>query len=152
MAKVKDLTGKKFKRLTVISFIETRGKSSHAYFKCKCKCGNIIEVRGSHLKENNIVSCGCYAKEIGSKILTKYANSKKHIGKGNPQWKGDKAKYSSIHSWLKRHFNKDNMVCQHCNNNKKLDFALLKNKKYIHNRDNFILLCRSCHIKYDRNL
>lgn len=56
-----DLTGQTFNYLTVI---EKGKKSNHGYYwKCKCKCGNLIEVRGDCLKSGKSKSCGCYQKE-----------------------------------------------------------------------------------------
>lgn len=142
-----DILGKKFGRLIIVEFVETRGISSHAYWKCKCICGNEKIVRAGHLKNKIIKSCGCLSREKASKRLKIYANSKAHKGQGNPAWKGDEANVSAIHNWLARFFKKK--VCEKCGNTKTLDWALKTNKKYSHNRKNFIVLCRSCHFKYD---
>lgn len=58
----KNYLGFIFNKLTVLKFIEIR--NGHAYWFCKCDCGNKVIVRGSHLKENNIKSCGCFLKGI----------------------------------------------------------------------------------------
>ena len=81
--KVKDIKGKKYNKLTVISFDSVRGKSGHAYWLCKCDCGKEKIVRGSHLGVST-VSCGCHARELSSIILKKYTNSEAYKGKGNP--------------------------------------------------------------------
>ena len=52
------LSGKKFGRLTVEKF-EYCGPNGHAYWRCKCDCGNYKVVRASHLKSGNVISCGC---------------------------------------------------------------------------------------------
>ena len=40
--------------------------------------------------------------------------------------------------------------CEECKvTDKKLDWALLKGRKYLRKRENFKILCRSCHLKYD---
>ena len=48
--------------LTVIERVENEG--TRAKWRCKCKCGNIIEVIGKNLRNGNTRSCGCLAKEL----------------------------------------------------------------------------------------
>ena len=67
-------------------------------------------------------------------------------GKHNPQ-----SNYASTHNWLKFHFSKadrcENIDCPKTSNT--FQWALLKCKKYEKKRENFIMLCRVCHCKYD---
>lgn len=55
---IKDITGQKFGKLTVI---KTSGKSKSGNIKwlCKCECGNTTEVVGSKLRNGHTKSCGC---------------------------------------------------------------------------------------------
>lgn len=53
----KDLTGKRFGRLTVIKRIGNNGKQ--ALWLCECDCGNEIQVTTNHLTSGNTQSCGC---------------------------------------------------------------------------------------------
>lgn len=53
----RDLTGKKFGRLTVIAFSHKSKGSLH--WKCICDCGNFKNVRSNLLKNGSISSCGC---------------------------------------------------------------------------------------------
>lgn len=63
----KDLTGKKFYYLLVLN--KTRkDKNGHWYWRCKCDCGNIKEILGSHLMQGNVKSCGCYNSKRASKF------------------------------------------------------------------------------------
>lgn len=66
--RLKDLTGQKFNRLTVIERVENKGEK--VCWKCRCDCGNEITVRGSDLKGNLTKSCGCFQKEKASKRAT----------------------------------------------------------------------------------
>lgn len=68
---IKDLTGQKFGRLTVIEFHEI-DKGENALWLCKCDCGNEIVVRGCNLKNGNTKSCGCYHSENMKKLFTKH--------------------------------------------------------------------------------
>lgn len=62
MGRAKDLTGRRYGRLTVI---ERRGSDKHgnAMWLCKCDCDNEIVVRGDKLRSGNTKSCGCYKKD-----------------------------------------------------------------------------------------
>ena len=58
--KIKDLTGQKFGKLTVIEYL---GIFNHkARFECICECGNTKVVTGVHLRNGHVRSCGCLAK------------------------------------------------------------------------------------------
>lgn len=61
--KMKDLTGIKYNRLTVIGFSERIGKNY--YWNCVCDCGNtkIIVVQSGQLKNGGTKSCGCWNLE-----------------------------------------------------------------------------------------
>lgn len=54
-AKIKDLTGQKFNRLTVLGI----ASRNPLFWECKCDCGNITRVRTSNLKRGQVKSCGC---------------------------------------------------------------------------------------------
>lgn len=60
-----DLTGQRFGRLEVLSIDEAVKERS--YYSCKCECGKIKSIRGSHLSAGRSTSCGCYAAEQASK-------------------------------------------------------------------------------------
>lgn len=76
MIKVKeDLTGRIFGRLTVIKQIEDHVCSDgrhRACWRCKCECGNYIDVIGYSLtrKRYPTKSCGCWVREIINKTNT----------------------------------------------------------------------------------
>lgn len=67
----KDLTGKKFGRLTVIEMIYDKKQDGGTKCKCKCDCGNIITVLQRSLTYGSTVSCGCYQKERTIEVGTK---------------------------------------------------------------------------------
>lgn len=68
IGEVKDLTGRKYGRLTVIEqhgFTErNKHGSRQAIWYCKCDCGNYCEMpSGTLTRKRNNHSCGCLAKE-----------------------------------------------------------------------------------------
>ena len=63
-------------------------------------------------------------------------------------WQGKRASYQAIHTWLRKHHKKPK-TCLACKAEKKLDWAS-KTKEYSRNIDEYLALCRSCHIKFDR--
>ncbi|QQE75199.1 hypothetical protein [Brevibacillus composti] len=56
-----DLTNQRIGRLTVLSRSGNIGK--HPAWLCKCDCGKTTTVRGDHLRNNLIRSCGCLEEE-----------------------------------------------------------------------------------------
>lgn len=56
---LKDLTGKKIGRLTVIKIMEGRYNRQIKYL-CKCECGNETVVAGHNLITGRTKSCGCF--------------------------------------------------------------------------------------------
>lgn len=65
MSKVKDLTGKRFGRLTVLDFAFI--KKRRAYWRCLCDCGNKTATRGISLTRGDTRSCGCLRTERNTK-------------------------------------------------------------------------------------
>lgn len=72
--------GDRFGFLEIIGRAESKG--NHSYVKCKCDCGNIINVRVAHLKgqsHGRTISCGCATQSSGEVKITqllKQANIK----------------------------------------------------------------------------
>lgn len=61
----KDITGKKFGRL--VPFEKAPNRNGRTFWKCICDCGNVVEVRGEHIRNKATISCGCYSKESHKK-------------------------------------------------------------------------------------
>lgn len=60
--KLRDMTGSRFGRLTVLGRA-SGGDSRKVYWLCRCDCGNETTVRGDHLRYGLTSSCGCYQSE-----------------------------------------------------------------------------------------
>lgn len=71
MAKIlKDLTGKRFGKLTVVSFdhmLRTR-----SYWKCVCDCGGTRIVSVDHLRNGDTVDCGCIVRKKAPPLHIKH--------------------------------------------------------------------------------
>ena len=61
----KDITGKKFNKLTALTFSHLN-KSRHAVWICKCECGNETTAQSRFLINGAKKSCGCIRNEVGS--------------------------------------------------------------------------------------
>lgn len=72
MVKTKeDLVGRKVGRLTVIKqvddYIGSRGKHYDQWMcECSCKDHNIVVLRGSNIRGQRTLSCGCLRKEVAA--------------------------------------------------------------------------------------
>lgn len=76
MPKLKDISGKRYGKLTVIKRdIDKTGK--RVFWKCQCDCGNVVSVRGDSLGRNTN-SCGCVKKEQDVANLGRYTTGESH--------------------------------------------------------------------------
>ena len=73
------LINQTFGRLVVKEIIYN--KSTHTKARCMCECGQEIITQVYYLLSGHTKSCGCYRKEHGSKIGSKFT---KHGLVGNP--------------------------------------------------------------------
>jgi hypothetical protein len=79
-----DLSGKTFSRISVLWFLPD--KSKHSKFWCRCECGVEKSIFAQALISGAVVSCGCLAKEILVKRLTKHGHSGKNRTKTYNSW------------------------------------------------------------------
>lgn len=61
---IRDRTGERYGRLTVLAFVEMRGKTS--IWRCRCECGSEKEYRLNNLTQGTSQSCGCLHRERAS--------------------------------------------------------------------------------------
>lgn len=61
-----DLVGQRFGRLTVLERLGSNG-GKYVYWRCKCDCGNIVDVATRGLRSSGTVSCGCNRREKAEK-------------------------------------------------------------------------------------
>jgi hypothetical protein len=60
-ANIVDMVGRKYGRLTVLSYAHTINRKT--YWNCVCDCGNTYLARNCHLTSGNTKSCGCLGVE-----------------------------------------------------------------------------------------
>lgn len=64
----KDLTGQQFGRLTVLCQSSKKTKDGRPYWRCKCDCGNELDVFVGSLLRGVTQSCGCLNSEQSAKM------------------------------------------------------------------------------------
>ena len=74
IGKLKDLTGHKINRLTVLKRVEN-DINNNTRWLCRCDCGNEVIVIGDNLRRGTTKSCGCYNRETLSKARYKHGHS-----------------------------------------------------------------------------
>lgn len=95
MRKIKDLTGQKFNRLTVLELHHKKQRYDKKgikngftyYYLCLCDCGNTKIVSKNNLVTSHVQSCGCLARETKSKIHLVHGKRKTRLYE---IWKGIK--------------------------------------------------------------
>lgn len=78
MTRLKDLTGQRFGRLTVL-YRFGRANMKYVTWLCRCDCGKTKVVRGGCLTNGSTKSCGCLHNEVAAKVATRHGC----IAKGN---------------------------------------------------------------------
>ena len=58
-----DITGQRFSRLTALWPLETRDSKGSVVWRCRCNCGNEVDVSYNCLMYSEVKSCGCRKKE-----------------------------------------------------------------------------------------
>lgn len=72
----KDLAGKKFSRLTVVSYAGRLGKEKRHSWLCKCDCGNGHTAMEKLLLCGHTKSCGCYQRDSRGQSVRTHGRSK----------------------------------------------------------------------------
>jgi len=63
--KLRDYTGEKFGRLTVVDqyLLEDNTGYKRTFFECECSCGEVLTVRSNNVLTGRTQSCGCLLLE-----------------------------------------------------------------------------------------
>ncbi len=69
-----DLTGQRFERLLVLDrapdYIDRQNGKRVVMWRCRCDCGEIVEVMGHNLRDGKTKSCGCLRRETSRSNMT----------------------------------------------------------------------------------
>lgn len=99
MGRIKDLTGQKFGRLTVIKDSGLRASNRSVKWECLCECGNICYKTSTSLKSNHFQSCGCYLKDWMKENKVKDITGQK-FGKWTALERTDELADSNSYKWI----------------------------------------------------
>lgn len=102
-------------------------------------CGKSIWKKPSQIKKERLFcsrSCGYKGRNVHPKR-----------GVIHPAWKGDKASYFVIHKWIRNNYGKAK-ICEYCKSTKNVHWANISHK-YKRTIEDFMQLCKKCHVKYD---
>lgn len=92
---IKDITGQKFNRWTVLNFVETR--NHNAYWLARCECGTERILSTAYLTSGMSQSCGC--------LRTERAKEFKKYGELERDDKNHPVLYKRYHSIKQRCYN-----------------------------------------------
>jgi hypothetical protein len=111
-----DLTGRRFSRLTVLSFAGV-GSRANALWLCRCDCGKEKVANAWHLRKGGTKSCGCLRRE---KVTVHGESRTRHNGGGTPEWVSWRGMIKrcrdSSHAHWKYYGGRGITVCEHWRN------------------------------------
>ena len=84
-------------------------------------------------------------------IKCRKSSSPNQKDQNNHNWKGDRAGYVAIHTWINRKLGKPD-ICEHCKSDNLFAYKIQwanKDHKYKRNLKDWIRLCSRCHKRYD---
>jgi hypothetical protein len=77
-ARLDDLTGQVFGRLTVVGRAPNRPGSRHVRWLCRCECGGTAEPQAQSLRRGRTRSCGCFYRERMKVVRRTHGHTSHH--------------------------------------------------------------------------
>ncbi len=149
----KDITGRKFGRLTARDLVSTaRGIS---IWRCVCECGGITELTYGRLTSGHTKSCGCLQSENSSALASKNLAGRK--GPEHPRWDpsisdAERSAYRSTSSWRSSVLTRDKFVCAACHSeDARCAHHIVGYARCVERRkdiSNGATLCEPCHHRF----
>lgn len=144
----KDLTGQRFGRLVAIEQSQNIGDKTT--WKCKCDCGNEVDVRTTHLISNAIRSCGCIRDELVGENHPNYNPGKTNEERLKKRYILGK---HTLDEFRNKVYRRDEYTCRVCGqvgetlNAHHLDgWNWAKDKRF--EVSNGVTLCEDCHNEF----
>ena len=155
LKKREDFTGQKFGRMSCVVF-NSIDKWGYQLWLCRCDCGTEKIINVSLLKNNIVISCGCFRDEL----------SRKRTGKNHPNWNNGLTKDERLENknrrycprntkWRKKVMIRDNYTCQCCGQIGKYlqvhhiySYHCHKGLRYV--TSNGVTLCKNCHKEFHK--
>lgn len=138
MAKLIDLAGQRFNRLTVIKRAENKIKGRGAYWLCQCDCGRKVVVRGSALKTST-KSCGCLHSEMSRQRVLKRSKHNMAYTRLYKIWVGIKTRCYNIKCKIYKYYGgKGIQICEEWKN----DFLAFYNWAILNGYDDSLSIDR----------
>lgn len=132
----------------VVKSQSTQGKGKYCSRKCKTQ-----DAKGKHYSPSTEFIKGQtpWNKGITGEASHVYG-IKRNVEKGerHPSWKGQDISYKHLHIWLRNTYGKP-IYCEHCKStdpSKRYEWANISGE-YKRDRDDYLRLCHSCHMKFD---
>lgn len=105
---------------------------------------------------SSCLTCGSATKSKPSKVRKFCSPHCYHIdmtkrrGANTPRWTGNNVGYISLHQWVSQNRGKPSL-CENCGStdSKRYEWANIS-KEYKRELSDWMRLCKSCHVKYDR--
>jgi 5-methylcytosine-specific restriction endonuclease McrA len=146
---MKDRTGQKQGRLTILESTNKRGSGRNVIWKCQCSCGKICYIDSVHLNSDGQQSCGCDKTNTHKRAIKTGPESNRWIKdrdkvKINPGRKGQ-----LFDLWRKAIYGADSYTCQACGSKEKVVAHHINGYKDFPEQRfdvlNGITLCNDCH-------
>lgn len=137
------MVGRKIKKSTLAKVRKTniKNKMWGIFINKNCLvCSKSIKVTPCH-KKRSFCSKKCFAVYRKNKKRPEISSENHYL------WKGDKAKLTAIHGWIKRRIVKTK--CLFCGVQDRLQYAN-KSGKYTRNLNDWLILCPKCHSRFDK--
>lgn len=114
--RMKDISGKRFGKLTAIKPVEEKERLRGTYkWLCKCDCGNYATVPLNKLTTGNTKSCGCIRQDIKERLYRSSVSqieppkSPRGTARNEKKWKikspdGTVFEFCNLRKWAREHY------------------------------------------------
>lgn len=150
-SRIKNYANQRFGMITVIEKTDKRCKfNKSVIWKCRCDCGNELELSVSQFKHPQRHSCGCDKTNIINACKSRAGEKHHWYNEEIPDLERKKRRRTYKYSLVLKTYKRDNYTCCKCNKHTTslcahhLDgYHWCKEKRF--DLDNLVTLCINCH-------